>query len=60
MQIHVCLYKREEEKYFCGNSRFSHEIFKPPFHLFLPLSSLELRDMLYLWHLSAKKGAKVQ
>ena len=42
----------------CGKSRFSHEIFEPPFHLFLPLSSLELHDMLYLCHLSAKKGAK--
>ena len=33
--------------------------FKPPFHLFLPLSSLEQLDMLYLWLLSAKQGPKV-
>ena len=44
----------------CGKSRFSHEIFKPPFNLFLPLPSLGLLDMLYLWSLSAKQGAKVR
>ena len=36
------------------------QIFKPLFNLFLPLPSLELLGMLYLWPLSAKRDVEVE